>query len=294
MRPPPSPRELIRGVRCRLLRTLQECSLLRPNIYNFSQTAAPRLKKDSGPRMLLALHLALLLSTHHPIDRYTCAFGAMSDPAAPSSASAAGPSAPVLAPDAAKSKQQPPLPPAKEGGNDKKSAKELKAARRAAKVAERAPGDGATLQRMPPSGAAAAAARGGAADRSQQHSRDGPPAGKRPGSSSANAASGKLGGAAGASGAAAGTAMAAAASSSGARRAQDGAAPARAAPAHPSVALFGNVSSAKPHNAPHCRAGLCVVPLQHPSVDPAAGVTAGAVQAHGCRHARDRAAACHG
>lgn len=172
----------------------------------------------------------------------------MSDPAAPSSASAAGPSAPVLAPDAAKFKQQPPPPPAKEGGNDKKSAKELKAARRAAKVAERAPGDGATPQRMPPSGAAAAA-RGGAADRSQQHSRDGPPAGKRPGSSSANAASGKLGGAAGASGAAAGTAMAAAASSSGARRAQDGAAPARAAPAHPSVALFGNVSSAKPHNA---------------------------------------------
>lgn len=176
----------------------------------------------------------------------------MSDPAAapaapspssrPRASSAAGPSAPASDPAAPKTSKQPQQPnPTKEGGNDKKSAKELKAARRAAKVAERAPGDDG----RPP-----AAQKGGAADRAQQQSRDGPPNSKRPGSSSANPANARLGGAAVASGShaqGASASMAASASISGARKAGAGAQ--EVLPQHPSVSLFGNVSSGKPHNA---------------------------------------------
>lgn len=171
--------------------------------------------------------------------------------------SAAGPSKAIADPASTKSQQA--KQPAKEGATDKKSAKELKAARRAAKVAERAPSDGSEPQRAP--SAVNAAQRGGAADRSQQHSRDG----KRPGSSSANASGGnaRLGtGAIGAVGSnlvgnsgasasgAAAASMAALASSSGAKRGgHDNDLAAKLIPQHPSVALFGNVSSGKSHKA---------------------------------------------
>ncbi|KAJ1020625.1 hypothetical protein NDA16_004018 [Ustilago loliicola] len=180
----------------------------------------------------------------------------MSDPTKPPAASStsrpsssAGPSASAADAAAAAAATKTPTPkqsqqskPAKEGGNDKKSAKELKAARRAAKVADRPPGDPSPAQR------------GGAADRAQLQSRDGAPNTKRPGSSSANPANPRLGGAAGASasnmpgGAAS---MSATASSSGIRKggAHDHELTTKAVPQHPSVALFGNVSSGKPHNA---------------------------------------------
>ncbi|TKY86550.1 hypothetical protein EX895_004699 [Sporisorium graminicola] len=166
--------------------------------------------------------------------------------------SAAGPS---TAPPPSTTTKQPPKQPATI--NDKKlSAKELKAARRAAKVADRGPTDDATPQRGSPG--ANAAQRGGAADRTAPQNT------KRPGSSSANAAGGNARSGGGASGAGAiaaasssaggaftGASMAATASSSGARRggAHDNELASKAIPQHPSVALFGNVSSGKPHNA---------------------------------------------
>ncbi len=179
-------------------------------------------------------------------------------PAASGSSSAAGPSTAAAASTADAAKQSTKQPAANEGGNDKKSAKELKAARRAAKVAERGPGDASAPQRGPPA-AAAAAQRGGAADRSQQSSRDGPSGGKRPGSSSANTAGGsaRIGGVNAAQGgfagvatsAAAGASMTATASGSGRKGVHDNELTTKAVPPHPSVALFGNVSSGKPHNA---------------------------------------------
>ncbi|SJX62366.1 related to GCD2-translation initiation factor eIF2B, 71 kDa (delta) subunit [Sporisorium reilianum f. sp. reilianum] len=143
----------------------------------------------------------------------------------------------------------------KQTSNVKKSAKELKAARRAAKVAERGPGDESAPQRGPPG--ANAAQRAGAADRAAAQNA------RRPGSSSANAAgaNARSGGsgsgaapgvaASSAGGASAGASMAANASSSGARKggAHDSELAAKSIPQHPSVALFGNVSSGKPHNA---------------------------------------------
>ncbi|EST07066.1 Initiation factor 2B-related [Kalmanozyma brasiliensis GHG001] len=172
---------------------------------------------------------------------------------ATSSSAAAGPSTATTSKPAEAAKQL-----AKESANDKKSAKELKAARRAAKVAERGPEAASTPHKGPP--AAGAAQRGGAADRSQQSSRDNAQGGRRPGSSSANNAGGNAriaGGSSGASGAAIASASAAAgatgaavASTGGARKgAHDAEVAAKAIPQHPSVALFGNVSSGKPHNA---------------------------------------------
>ncbi|SNX84572.1 related to GCD2 - translation initiation factor eIF2B, 71 kDa (delta) subunit [Melanopsichium pennsylvanicum] len=133
-----------------------------------------------------------------------------------------------------------PNPNNKVSSDKKMSAKELKAARRAAKVAERGLDHTSLPVRVPPSSNAQPSATQQQASTKQQ---------QRPRSSSNNAPSSRPSTSAGLLHNAPPTSMVATASTSGTRKAvHDVEAATKSIPPHPSVALFGNVSSNKPHN----------------------------------------------